>query len=59
MFDGSKPPCYYLIRKHTFSAMVEPNPDFEEDYQESEKNFLEEPAILDKYKAAAAVTDGK
>lgn len=39
--------------------MVEPNPDFDEDYQESEKNFLEEPAILDKYKAAAAVTDGK
>lgn len=32
----------------------------EDDYgMEEEKTFLEEPAILDKYKAAAVITDGK
>lgn len=32
----------------------------EDDYgNEEEKTFLEEPAILDKFKAAAVITDGK
>ena len=39
--------------------MVEANPDAEQYEMEEEKTFLEEPAILDKYKAAAVITDGK
>lgn len=30
-----------------------------DEYAEAEKSFVEEPAILDKYKAAAGITDGK
>ncbi len=29
------------------------------DYEGEQKTFLEEPAILDKFKAAALITDGK
>lgn len=38
--------------------MVEANPEGDFD-QEEQKTFLEEPAILDKYKAAALITDSK
>jgi len=37
--------------------MVEQNQIPEEDFED--KNFLEVPAILDKYKAAALIADGK
>ena len=40
--------------------MVEANPGAEEDYeQEEQKTFIDEPAILDKYKAAAVIADCK
>ena len=40
--------------------MVEARPEEDQyDEMEEEKTFLEEPAILDKYKAAAVITDGK
>ena len=41
--------------------MVEANPEIEEGEQEQEeqKTFIDEPAILDKFKAAAVITDGK
>ena len=31
----------------------------ENPYEEQDKSFVDEPAILDKFKAAAAVTDGE
>ena len=31
----------------------------QDDYEGEQKTFLEEPAILDKFKAAALITDGK
>ena len=39
--------------------MVEANPaaEVDQDEQEEQKTFIEEPAILDKYKAAAVITD--
>ena len=41
--------------------MVEANPGQEGEYDEMEeqKTFIDEPAILDKYKAAALITDSK
>ena len=41
--------------------MVEANPEYEgeEQEQEEQKTFIDEPAILDKFKAAAVITDGK
>ena len=41
--------------------MVEANPEIEDQEQEQEeqKTFIDEPAILDKFKAAAVITDGK
>jgi hypothetical protein len=40
--------------------MVEANMDPEGyDEMEEQKTFLDEPAILDKFKAAAVITDGK
>ena len=40
--------------------MVEANPAAEDDYeQEEQKTFIDEPAILDKYKAAALIADSK
>ena len=39
--------------------MVEAHPEEDQYEMEEEKTFLEEPAILDKYKAAAVITDGK
>lgn len=40
--------------------MVEANPGAEEDYgEEEQKTFIDEPAILDKYKAAAVIADCK
>ena len=41
--------------------MVEANPEIEGDEQDQEeqKTFIDEPAILDKFKAAAVITDGK
>ena len=42
--------------------MVEANPAAEEGYDMDEQNmktFIDEPAILDKYKAAALITDSK
>jgi len=37
--------------------MVEPTHDSDEEVQD--KSFLEEPVILDKFKAAAQISDGK
>ncbi len=31
----------------------------QDDYEGEQKTFLDEPAILDKFKAAALITDGK
>lgn len=39
--------------------MVETREDPEDFGMEEEKTFLDEPAILDKFKAAALITDGK
>lgn len=39
--------------------MVEANPEAVEQYEEEQKTFIDEPAILDKYKAAALITDSK
>ena len=40
--------------------MVEANPAPEGEYeQEEQKTFIDEPAILDKYKAAAVIADSK
>ena len=39
--------------------MVEANMDPEVQDQEENKTFLDEPAILDKFKAAAVIADGK
>ena len=39
--------------------MVEANPAIEGEEEYVEKSFIEEPAILDKYKAAAVIADGK
>jgi len=41
------------------NTMVEANMDPEGYEQEDNKTFLDEPAILDKFKAAAVITDGK
>ena len=39
--------------------MVEANDPVEDFEQEEQKTFVDEPAILDKFKAAAVITDGK
>ena len=39
--------------------MVEANPAPEGEYEEEQKTFIDEPAILDKYKAAAVIADSK
>lgn len=39
--------------------MVEANPGPEDYEPEEQKTFIDEPAILDKFKAASVITDGK
>ena len=39
--------------------MVEANEEQDMNREEEQKSFVEEPAILDKFKAAAVITDGK
>ena len=59
MFKAGESRGVCIIINKKYKTMVEANENYDDAGQEEQKTFMEEPAILDKFKAAAVITDGK